>query len=383
MTVRQRKWKNKDGSPSSCWMVDITYDHPNGKVERIRKTAPGTTKREAEAYERQLISSLIQGTYGTRKDVPLYKDFYVLWERDHCDVHLKVSSQESYKGLSKVHLLPTFGRLRLDDITTKELSAHQAQIYDGGARSPATVNTVISALISQLNVAVSWGLLDKTPKIKWLKVPPKEMVFFDFDEADRLIEAAEDEPEIQAMITLGLKTGMRIGELLALRWGDVDMIKQVLTVNRNVYNGQLNATPKGGRTREIPLSDQVVTTLKAQRMRSALRGEYVFSRKDGTLIHYKNHLRHILPRICRKAGLREVRWHCLRHTFASHLVMLNVPLKVVQELLGHSSMDMTLRYAHLAASTKSTSIQLLDSREIFGTTEAQSEQAKKIKLVKG
>ena len=382
MTVRQRKWKNKDGTSSSCWMVDITYDHPNGKVERIRKTAPGTTKREAEAYERQILGALINNTYNTNKEVPLYKDFYELWERDHCNVHLKVSSQESYKLISKAHLLPTYGNLRLDEITTKELAAHQARLLNGGARKPATVNTMISTLISQLNVAASWGLMSKAPSVKWLKVIPREMDFFDFDEADRLIKAAEDEPELQAMVILALKTGLRIGELLALRWSDIDLIKQVLTVKRNVYGGVINETPKSGRKRDVPLTEQVVNTLKEQRLRSALRGEYVFSNQDGTFINYKNQKNHVMPRLCRKAGLRELRWHALRHTFASHLVMLNVPLKVVQELLGHSSMDMTLRYAHLAPSTRSVSVQLLDSREVFGTIEAQNEIAKNIKLVK-
>jgi integrase len=382
MTVRQRKWKNKDGTASSCWMVDITYDHPNGKVERIRKTAPGTTKREAEAYERQIISSLINGTYSTHKEVPLYKDFYELWERDYCNVHMRFATQERSKQTSKAHLLPTYGHLRLDEITAKDVAALQARLLNEGERKPSTVNLMISTFISQINVAVKWGLTDKAPSVMRLKVSPKEVAFFDFDEADRLIKAAEDEPELQAMVILALKTGMRAGELLALRWSDVDLIKQVLTVKQNIYNGVLNKTPKGGKAREIPLSDQVVNTLKEQRLRSALRGEYVFSCSDGTPIHYRNEMGHLLPRLCRKAGLRELRWHTLRHTFASHLVMLNVPLKVVQELLGHSKMDMTMRYAHLAPSALSGSIQLLDSREVFGTATAQKEIAKNIKLVK-
>lgn len=381
MTVRKRTWKNKDGITSECWMVDITYDHPNGKTERIRKTAPGTTKREAEAYERQILGALINNTYNTNKEVPLYKDFYELWERDYCNVHMRFATQERSKQTSKAHFLPTYGHLRLDEITAKDLAAHQARLLNEGPRKPSTVNLMISTFLSQLNVAVKWGLMDKVPSVKWLKVLPKEMDFFDFDEADRLIKAADDEPELQVMVILALKTGLRIGELLALRWSDVDLIKQVLTVKQSIYDGVLNDMPKNGKTRDIPLTDQVVTVLKEQRLRSALRGEYVFSNPDGTIIHYRNEKNHVLPRLCRKAGLRELRWHALRHTFASHLVMLNVPLKAVQELLGHSKMDMTMRYAHLAPNTLSGSVQLLDSREVFGTIKAQSEISKKIKIV--
>lgn len=173
---------------------------------------------------------------------------------------------------------------------------------------------------------------------------------------------------------------MRIGELTALKWSDVDLVKKVLTVNRNAYKRVLSDSPKNGKSRDIPLSDLAVETLKAQRLRSALRGEFVFSDSEGAFVNF--YCTRTMDRVCRRAGLRKIGWHALRHTFASHLVMLGVPLKVVQELLGHSSMDMTLRYAHLAPATVNTSIQLLDSRETFGTTEAQKDLSKNIKLIK-
>lgn len=79
----------------------------------------------------------------------------------------------------------------------------------------------------------------------------------------------------------------------------------------------------------------------------------------------RDNVKRALPRACRKAGLREVGWHTLRHTYASHLAMLGVPLKMIQELLGHSTMEMTMRYAHLAPDVKKQAVQLLDSREVY------------------
>lgn len=378
MTVRQRKWKNKDGTSSSCWMVDITYDHPNGRVERIRKTAPGTTKREAEAYERQIISALIQGTYGTHKEVPLYKDFYEDWMRDHCKVHMRPSSQRIRGQISKAYLVPTYGHLRLDEITTKIVAEHTSELFDNGRRKPRTVNTIIETLAAQLSVAVQWGLIDHRPKMARLRVPKTERVFLDFDEADRLIEAAKPEPEAHALILLALRAGLRIGELLALRWQDLDLIKQVLTVNRSLAGKVVGAT-KNGKSRDIPLSDDVVEVLQAQRLRTALLGEYVFSIGRDKSSAYGTVSR-LLRRLCRAAGVREVTWHSLRHSFASHLIMLNVPVKAVQELLGHSNIEVTMIYAHLLPGTTATAVGLLDSREVFGTIEAQKNQAKIIDL---
>lgn len=101
------------------------------------------------------------------------------------------------------------------------------------------------------------------------------------------------------------------------------------------------------------------------RRRSALRGELVFSHADTGGMLTRNQVKRWLPRGCRAAGLREIGWHTLRHTCASHLAMLGVPLKVVQEILGHATLEMTMRYAHLAPDVKSQAVALLDSREVY------------------
>jgi len=125
-------------------------------------------------------------------------------------------------------------------------------------------------------------------------------------------------------------------------------------VRQATWQGHVG-TPKSGREREIPIADDLLASLKVHRH---LRGELVFCREGGRPLDH-NRMQHILWRAARRAGLRRVGWHALRHTFASHLVILGRSLKEVQELLGHSSITMTMRYAHLAPQMKVDAVNAL------------------------
>jgi integrase len=219
--------------------------------------------------------------------------------------------------------------------------------------SPKTINNCLTILRKTLAVAVDWQILKVVPPVKWLRVPSTKFDFLTFEEADRLIAAADG--EWSAMITVALKTGLRQGELLALSWDDVDLVAGRLVVSRNLSQGEIT-TPKNGKTREIPLGDDVLASLKRHRH---LRGEVVFCQSDGRRLT-KGETKHPLWRACKRAGLRRIGWHVLRHTFASHLVMRKAPIKAVQELMGHSTVMMTERYAHLSPDVRKDAVRLLD-----------------------
>jgi integrase len=157
------------------------------------------------------------------------------------------------------------------------------------------------------------------------------------------------------MILVALRTGMRIGELMALQWQDVDLVAGRITVRHNVVWGH-HGTPKSGKPREIPLSNDALAALKSHRH---LRGALVFCDDGGHLLT-EGEVRHPLWRACKRAGLRQITWHVCRHSFASHLVMRGVPIRAVQELMGHSTILMTMRYAHLAPEVTRDAVQLLD-----------------------
>lgn len=212
--------------------------------------------------------------------------------------------------------------------------------------------------------AMEWGYIEHVPVVKWMKTAPADFDFFTQDESDRLLDAVEEEH--LAMVMTAVKAGLRRGELLALRWEDLDFVTGKVLVRRSVWKGKVTS-PKNHRHREVPMSPKLVRALKAHRH---LRGPLVFCRDDGRMLT-KDMIKRILPRACRKAGLREVQWHALRHSFASQLVMAGVPLKVVQELLGHATIEMTMRYAHLAPSMHVGAVAKLDGPYLG--TEAQTQ----------
>jgi integrase len=146
----------------------------------------------------------------------------------------KPSGVESKRTICNCHLVPAFGSMRLDEISVREIEAFKAaKLKDGYA--PKTVNNILAVLRKLLTVAVDWEKLELVPKLQWLKVPDPEFDFFTFEEAERLIEGAPC--GWKAMILVGLRTGLRIGELLALRWDDLDLVAGRIIVRRSVSRG--------------------------------------------------------------------------------------------------------------------------------------------------
>lgn len=162
------------------------------------------------------------------------------------------------------------------------------------------------------------------------------------------------------MITIAIKTGLRSGELIALRWEDVDLVAGRIIVRRSMWNG-IEGTPKSGRQREVPLSDAAIATLKKHReLNGPLKSPYVFSREGGKPFTLSR-IKQVIPGVCAKAGpSKRLTWHDLRHTFASHLVMRGVAPAAVKDLLGHAHIATTMIYAHLSPNVARDAVKLLD-----------------------
>jgi len=158
------------------------------------------------------------------------------------------------------------------------------------------------------------------------------------------------------MVRLAGDAGLRRGEILALRWTDVDLRRGILNVQRAEWNGIVDM-PKSGRGRVIPLTKALAAALQAHRH---LRSERVLCNDDGSAID-ENDLQDWIEQATRRAGLVPTRsLHILRHTFCSHLAMRGAPAKAVQELAGHLSLSTTLRYMHLSPAARESAIRLLD-----------------------
>jgi integrase len=355
------------------WFVDFRF----GK-QRVRKKSPVDTKQSAIEYERLLRERLLKGLPIDGEPPPApdagetVAQFLERWVEVYI-VNNKPSEAESKRSIVKNHLNPFFGDEPIAKVNwlrrIAEFKAHQVRVKK---LHPKTVNNQLTCLRRALVIANEWGLLPHVPVIHWMKAPAAEFDFLTTEESDRLLAAASQKAPMGrpvaightqgfVMVAVALKAGLRRGELLALRWEDVDFGAQKINVRLNDSRGHL-VTPKGGRSREVPLSPILAAILQGHRH---LRGAFVFCDHEGGRLT-RDAIKHVVPGACARAGLRAVQWHVLRHSFASQLVMAGVPLKVVQELLGHATIEMTMRYAHLAPSMHVDAVKRLDDASTLG-----------------
>jgi integrase len=202
---------------------------------------------------------------------------------------------------------------------------------------------VVGTLHTILATAVEWGALDVLPKFPKIKVSASAFDFYNVVEAAALLDSARDDEE-RAILRFALHSGGRAGEQLAVEWTDIDTRNKFVSFSKSRTNGVTTRGTKGRKPRKVPLSESLLADLRTVRH---LKGPLVFCQADGsplTLWILRDHL----ARAARKAGLRLLRWHDLRHSFASNLVIGGTPIRQVQEWMGHTTILMTMRYSHLA-----------------------------------
>lgn len=335
----------------STWWVDFRSE---GQRRRIK--SPDNSRAGAVAYEMVLRQRIARGEparpTASRDREPLLQEFAPDWLETYARTNNKPSEYRSKRLTMQNHLLPMFGNYRLSEITTQEVEVFKAAKLREGLR-PKSINNYLAVLSKCLSIANDWGRVSSLPKVTYFRAVSQRLDFLSPEESDQLIRGAHV-PMWTEMAVLGLRTGMRLGELFGLDWQDIDFDRHQLTVERSIVRGQVG-TPKNGRTRHIPLSPATETALRSIRKHSGL----VFSRHDGTPLSY-NDASKALHRLCDRTGVRRISWHVLRHTFASHLAVQGVPLPIIKDLLGHYSIVMTMRYAHLAPSSLSDAVAILD-----------------------
>lgn len=343
-----KKWRGK-------WVVDLVVDD-----KRLRRVSPVQTKRGARAYEEELrLASLATPTDGAKTSVesPSFAEFAPEWLTTYAVVNNKPSEQARKEVNLRVHLVPFFGKWRLDEITPHRVEAYKVDRLKAG-KAHSTINRTLTVLQTLLRSAEEWGRLESVPRIRLLP----ESYDFDWlrpDEAASMLEAAHGLGLYwYTMFFLALRTGMRRGEIYGLHWSEVDFDARVVTVRYSLWQGQLG-TPKSGKVRVIPMTADLVAIMMTWRDHST--GDVVFAGSDGALVRTAQGLANIkLSKALTEAGLRRVRFHDLRHSFASHLVLMGRSLKEVQVLMGHHSVTETERYAHIGDEQLASAINALD-----------------------
>ncbi len=325
---RDRNLKQTGGK----WYLDFTF-----KGRRIRKFG-GYTKEQAQvalAKERIDRRDIALGLKRPEAEDVAFENFADEFLELYCKQNKRSWNRDE---ISLGHLKKYFKGDALASIGAEKIegykAARRAEVSD------TTVNRELACLKTLLNKGVEWGKIEKNPaaRVKKLKEPPARERILTSEEARRLIAAAA--PELRPVLVTALGTGMRRGEILALRWTDVDLVRGFITLG----------TSKSGKGRKIPLSGTVAAALGAV----PHRGEFVFWNPE-TRTHVKD-VKKGFAAACANAkkdpgdekdkGIVGLRFHDLRHTAASKMVEAGVDLVTVSKILGHSSIQMTMRYAH-------------------------------------
>jgi len=302
------------------------------------------------------VDNVRSGRVTARITSPTLANFQIDFMATYVAANNKPSERIAKDCMLRHHIVPAFGALRLDEITGAHVEKFKAEKL-AAKLAPKTINNLLTCLGKMLRFAADAQLVEKLPRIKFLKVFKKPIDFLTYDETSRLIAAAASDPEALAALLCGVDAGMRVGEIRALEWGDLDLVAAKVIIQRTDYRGH-KGSPKGGRTRTVPLTRRLVAAMKAARH---LRGDSVFSDAAGALWS-RGEADTRVRRACRRAGLRKIGWHTLRHTFCSHLAMRGAPVRTIQELAGHASITTTMGYMHLTPAATREAIALLETQ---------------------
>lgn len=353
----------------------------------------GKNKRLAQAFAEKLTAQLKWAEHNGEplalsqpdQTMPTVKVYLGGWLETYAKVHCKTSTYRGYKRAIEQHLIPAFGDrplhlLKRDEI--KRLIARQIE----AKKARGTIQNYLVPLKAAYNQAREDGVVMLNPAERLGKLLQRsqdrreEMQPLTAQEVQTLLTVAESHyPALYPVLLCAVRTGLRQGELIGLQWGDMDSRGQFLDVRRGVVLGEVTTT-KSKKMRRVDLSPQVLAALQRvkeiRQLHAMSQGEalspWVFLSPEGMRWDERN-LRRGFYRCLDAAGIRQVRFHDLRHTYASLMAEAGAPPKYVQKQLGHSSFQVTMDiYSHLFPDGNREWVAKLDCQASMACREGQS-----------
>ena len=322
-------------------------DFRDQEGNRIRESVKTADVRMARQILKKREVEVLEGKFFDirKQDKTLFKDFaqkvlsYILERR---------RAKTFFESII-ARLVRIFGEKYLSQITPKEIMDYQTKRASEVSKS--SVNRELAVLKRIFNLGIKWSVVNQNPvtKVDFFTEPRNRIRYLKKDEMLRLLSNCQG--VLKRIVKTALFTGMRKGEILWLKWKNVDFDNNIILLDRT----------KNGDIREVPLSRELRDILLVESAGKTME-EYVFPKEDGS--------RYVDVRVAYKAALKAsgitgFRFHDLRHTFASHMVMSGVDILTVKEILGHKDISMTMRYAHLAPQHKEQAIYKMEDSLIL------------------
>jgi site-specific recombinase XerD len=350
----------KDKGSGEWW---IRYADQYGHIHR-EKVGPKSLAQKA--YEKRK-TDIREGKFfpeklGQRRDM-LFKDMAKLYLEEHAKVNKRSYKTDLY---SMRRLLHAFGEKALSEIAVEDVERLKNRL--GQEIAPATVNRHLALLSNLFTKAAKWKktkAANPVREVEKFKENNGRVRYLTEEEESRLKSVFPEEH--WPLVEVALHTGMRRGEQVNLKWRDVNFHTRTITIPRS----------KSGEMRHVRMNDRVLEILR--QLPSRLKSEWVFPSETGeSPLDANNFINRVFTPAMRKAKISDFHWHDLRHTFASRLTMAGVDLRTVQELMGHKTITMTLRYSHLSPTHTLDAVNKLCLSYQAGSTNTSTEKNEKL-----
>jgi len=337
------------------WVIHYYYD---GK--RYRETV-GESKTEARQALSARKTQIREGRFFPNKkqeSKTSWEEFLPIFNK-WAEKNLKATSFKRYM-VNVANLTPFFEGKSLSQISPKMIEHFKSSRIDKNGVSPSTVNRDLACLKRIYNLAIRWGYVEHNPvsKVDFFKENSGRLRYLTAEEISFLLSVCQQ--YLKDIVEFVIHTGLRRGELFSLKWIDIDLKNRLLVV-KNTKNNE---------DRIIPLNDVALNVL--HRIPRQLHNEHVFTTPATKRGDKVNDVKKSFKTALEKAGIKDFRFHDLRHTFASHLIMAGVDLTTVKELMGHKDIKMTLRYSHLSPDHKKRGVDMLCERFQTATKQPQA-----------
>ncbi len=354
--------KRKDGRWEGRYTAG--FDPATGK--QVFKNVLGKTQNEVKEKLKKALEESQKLDF-TRTGKYTVSQWMEEWFENVCKIKVRASSHQTYRGYIDHHITPHIGKIPIEKLNTMDLQKLCRKLMDKGrverieskkqpnGLGPKTVRNVMQVISSAMDFAVAQKIIIENPckAVELPKVEKQEMRTIPAEQLQAFLTEAKASG-VYEMYYIELSTGLRRGELLGLKWSDIDWNNAVITVRRQIVriNGEITEAPLKTKNsyRRVSISPQAKEVLKQQKAKT--NSEYVFPSPTGGPIS-PDSVNNMLKRVLARAGIPKVRFHDLRHTFATIALQNGVDIKTVSSILGHFSAGFTLdTYAHVTTAAQ-------------------------------
>lgn len=346
------KRKNKDGSCS--YRVRIFIE---GKLTQTKSFNKKVDAVNWEASQKHNIN--MQANFPDKIRTCSVEELYHKWLREHATNHKAASSVVRDKQIFKDYLKKNIGNKKAHLVTSEEIEKIKQKLIEEDRLTNKSINNILQVIKTIFNFGIKRKCLKFNPLscVSMLPVDQEAFDYWSFDESIRFLKYAsskhKNDRAIYVLYLLCLKTGMRIGEAVALKWDCVDLGNKIITIKRSFDTARQNIqdTTKGRKIRHVGICNELLPELLSL-FNKQDKSDFVLPNKNGGFIDYNNLRERHFEKDIHSAGVKKIRIHDMRHTYASTYLIKGGDIFSLNKTLGHSDIKTTMRYAHLAQGQK-------------------------------